>query len=374
MLHIQSELKSGKTIPEVCDPLGIKYTIKDGKAIFTYDQIESPKTHPVVRECRGLVLYTNNFDVAAFPFERFFNYGESGADVFPGDLSRCLVLPKLDGSMCNLWWDRKTDEWHVSTRSMLYAEGSVNNLTDKTFADLFREAFSKTRLKDPTNLFISTLSEAAITTFTFELTSPLNRIVTPYKELNITLLTTRRNDEDLSENSLEKTRRWAEQIGCDVLKPVPITDWQELLKMQGLAATDEGFVVVRESKQGSHKRVKVKNPAYLAISRLVSSISERAFMELIQQNGQDEYLVYYPEHREYVDKLLRGLSKMQSIIKNDWLELYNIEDRKTFALEAQKRMFPSILFSMRDKRITNLSIDLLLLRTDNLLDMVRRVY
>ena len=37
--------------------LGIKFTYgDDNRVILNYNQIDSPKNHPVVKECRGLVL------------------------------------------------------------------------------------------------------------------------------------------------------------------------------------------------------------------------------------------------------------------------------------------------------------------------------
>jgi tRNA splicing ligase len=43
---------------------------------FKYNQIDSPRTHPVVRECRGIVLEDKTWKLVAKPFNRFFNVGE----------------------------------------------------------------------------------------------------------------------------------------------------------------------------------------------------------------------------------------------------------------------------------------------------------
>ena len=44
---------------------------------FKYSQIDSPKTHPVVRASRGTVLEKGTWKLVAHPFTRFFNYGEN---------------------------------------------------------------------------------------------------------------------------------------------------------------------------------------------------------------------------------------------------------------------------------------------------------
>ena len=43
---------------------------------FKYNQLESPRTHPIVRECRGVVLEDKTWKLVAKPFNRFFNVGE----------------------------------------------------------------------------------------------------------------------------------------------------------------------------------------------------------------------------------------------------------------------------------------------------------
>lgn len=63
---------------------------------LVYCQIDSPKLHPIVRECRGLILdETNNWSVVAYPFFRFFNYEEGGADKI--DWNTATTYTKLDG-------------------------------------------------------------------------------------------------------------------------------------------------------------------------------------------------------------------------------------------------------------------------------------
>jgi hypothetical protein len=373
MLNIQKELRSGKTLAEICEPLGIKYKEQDGKVILSYDQIESSKfkNHPIVVECRGLILFTDNWDVACYPFSRFFNYNEPGADELPKDLGGCYVLTKLDGSLLSLWWDRVDNTYRVSTRKMMYAEGPVSDLVDKTFADLFREA-----AKNNTNLPFLIGSEMLSTkaNYCYELCGPLNRIVTPYKETTITLLTVR----DLT-NLNELPRKNVEEVGVTqgvkVVDRVPLTDWETLLNMEKHESMFEGYVVVKENLAGSHSRVKVKNPAYLRISRLVSSHSMRAFVELVKKNEQDEFLSYYPEYLEQIMKIVDNLWKIWYSASEDYKRLCGIEDRKQFALEAQKCLFPSILFALRDNKtcLYNLGHYIADIRADSLISMFEKV-
>lgn len=371
VLHIQAALRSGQTPYDICQPRGIDFKEADGKVLFNYDMIASYhcKSDPIVKECRGLILYSDNWDVASYGFERFFNYGEDGADSLPEDLSKCRVLPKLDGTMISLWCDRTDGGWKVSTRGMIYAEGKVGTLSDKTFAQLFWETF----LYDP-DTCLPTFNKYR--TYIFELTSPFNRIVTHYPENKVTLLTVRSN-QTLDEMPYIECFSIAGQHGLDIVRPVNVTNWQELLKMQGLDTLDEGFVVVAESKEGSHRRVKVKNPAYLSVAKIITACTEKNFLELLQTGKGDDFLAYFSEYRGNFDKLLLGLRKLEHLVKEDYLDIQHLTDRKSFAKCALEKNFPSLMFQMRDGKITNLATDLLLMRTTQLLELIHtaeRIY
>ena len=50
------------------EQLGIKPTFhEDGRVLLNYHQIDSPKTHPMVMQCRQLTLDSNNnYELVAF--------------------------------------------------------------------------------------------------------------------------------------------------------------------------------------------------------------------------------------------------------------------------------------------------------------------
>ena len=384
-LNIQKYLRAGGSLEKLTEDFGIYSTVKDGKVILTYDQIESSKckAHPIVKECRGLILYTDNYDTAAMSFERFFNYGETGAEALGNDFSKLLCLPKLDGTLITLWNDRTDSKWKVSTRGMMYAEGRVGTLSTKSFADLFWEAVKDTNIPD----FADQGTLGNDISYIFELTSPENRIVTPYTTSRATLLTMR-NKKGFGEFLHGTLAHTARDLNVDYVKPVPMTDWQTLLSMQGLAAMDEGYVLVEETNDLSHKRVKVKNPAYLAISHTVQAPTEKNFLRLVQEGAKtgavDEYLVYYPEYTPMFHDIMDKLDIILYRLIGDWANLSGVEDRKTFALYAKETPFPNIMFLLKDGRICRpgeVSTEekpgiveyLYSLSTEKLLDMIRKV-
>jgi len=104
--------------------------------LLDYNQIDSPKTDPIVMECRSLIL-DSEFNVVSRSFDRFFNYGEA-QNVMPEiDWSKAVVYPKIDGSLIKIYNYKGT--WYVSTRGMAFADSKVNGF-DMTFKDLVMKA------------------------------------------------------------------------------------------------------------------------------------------------------------------------------------------------------------------------------------------
>jgi hypothetical protein len=110
MLEVQQYLQT-KTFDDLTAELAIVVRKHDTLplAILNYDQIESrPKTHPIVRECRGLVLHAETKEVVAKSFNRFFNWGEVAEEMPDFDFSDFVVQSKEDGcfthcTKLNLW-------------------------------------------------------------------------------------------------------------------------------------------------------------------------------------------------------------------------------------------------------------------------------
>ena len=98
MLEIQKFLQN-TTPAELTTQLGIKvkhHPVYPNLMHFSYDQIESPKAHPIVQECRGIILDSaNNWKVIAYPFNRFPNYGEQWGGAI--DWTNVRVQEKVDG-------------------------------------------------------------------------------------------------------------------------------------------------------------------------------------------------------------------------------------------------------------------------------------
>lgn len=325
---------------------GIKvkeYTQEGGTSlhVLNYDQINSPKTDPVVQECRGLIL-DNNLKVVCRPFDRFFNLGEAGTEKY--DFTGYTFHNKLDGSLIKVYhW---SGMWRIATRGTAFAESSVGDW-GVTFEQLALKAAGCTTLAEFDNKLKSELQFNTGMTYLFELTALENRVVTCYAEPSMTLLAVRDNN----------TGKYfpTEYVGSfDVFKHnnyeagIPVED--VVKKANALKNLEEGFVGY--DSQGV-PRIKIKSAAYVAVHHIRGEgLNDRRCCELVLSGEQEEYLTYFPEDRGVVKPYAESLGKMLAGLEESMLLCGGIVDQKEFALAIRDIPGKSVLFSARKFKIS----------------------
>lgn len=358
-LKIQEYLRSGKTLVTLKSELGIEYNEYGSLVILNYSQIDSPKTDPIVLECRGLILEKDSWDVICYPLKRFFNHGEVLEITESFDFNKAVGLEKLDGTMVSLF--NYKDQWLMSTR------GVIENTSYVGMADItFKELFNKTAEQYPD--FWKNLDKQY--TYCFELTALENRVVTIYHERSLHLILMR-DVETLKELSIGEFNGWATKLGVSTPKTVSIKNGDELLELaKKLATLEEGFVAVIDSSYDESglcfKRVKVKNPAYVAIHHLKdrSGRSMRSFISLIRGNNEAEFLGYFPEFTPLVDQVKKSYNRyLEDIILDverlrDYLDISDEDQRKEkkkeFAFLALKCVNSDFMFNMYNGRVKDI--------------------
>jgi hypothetical protein len=295
MLQVQSYLRSGKKPSDLKLDFAIDYRTSDGLVIFNYNQIESPKSHPIVMECRSLILEEGSWDIVSMAFYRFFNYGEGSATSI--DLLNAYATEKIDGSIVHYFWHR--GKRMFSTRSMIGGVGPTNIL-GTTFKDVFDLVLRKYPL-------VAGLGNDGFN-YVFELVSPFTTVVRPYPDHDIYLLTAR--DMLLHEEAdLEKLDELAGRLGVKMPKRYRFDSLDEVARMARdlPEAAEEGYVCTDYSRglpNGSHYRIKVKNPAYVALAHIRdAATSTRAIVELVWHGNEDELLTYFPYFKPQVDEV-----------------------------------------------------------------------
>lgn len=269
-------------------------------ALLKYNQIESDFNEPICRECRGLIINTKTLKPVALSFEKFFNYGEPLADRI--DWSTAKVQEKIDGSKILVWHD---DGWHISTSGKLDAANAPLQ-NGSNFKELFQKVAVQYDLSAEADLDIYTC-------YTFELVSPENKVVIAYEPA--LYLIGARNTYNFKEINPKDT-----YVSNKVPSPkqYSLTTLDDCLKATSkMPFNKEGFVVVDRL----WNRVKIKSPAYVAAHRLFNGpLTPKRVLELIETNEIDEFLTYYPEYKNEVEKV-------QKIKENFLSEAYrNLKD------------------------------------------------
>lgn len=339
-MEVQKYLEANG-LQALVDEFNMVVTDYPDRVVLNYNQIDSPKFNPICDECRALILRKDTWEVMARSFNRFYNVGEGEVwKEFP--IEKARIDEKLDGSLISVYFD---GEWQASTRKMAFAEGGT--AFGINFRQIFDKAVENTKL-------MSYLDEQENKNFTyiFELTSPLNRIVTPYDETSVTLIGIRNNlnGYEVGKKALDYVAEQTEVARPKVFECESIEDLQR--QAAELNVMDEGFVLVVE-QDGTFSRLKCKNPKYVAIAHMRDngSISPRRILALVVTNEHGEYLGYFPEDKKYFDFVEKVYNETITRITELWNVAKDIESQKDFAITVQKQSKYSheqgILFKLR---------------------------
>ena len=342
-------LKSN-TIELLTEEFGIKVNHYDNFDILSYSQIDSPKSNPVVQECRGHVVCQTNNEIKFLcrPFDRFFNLGEMNFFEKDFDVPEYSILEKLDGSMINLWWNEFKNQWNFSTRKMGYAEGSLSTNKSKTFYNLIMDV-----IKD-INKISDHLDKNK--TYIFELTSPENRVVTRYINTKLTLLSIRNNMTGEYDN-YNQMKNWIKIINIpkiELIKLYKINNYDNILKMIDLLpAINEGYVAWNEK---NNHRVKIKNPSYVAIAHLKNNgiMAEKRIALLVLNNDEKEYLSYFPEDEYRFVPFIMARQKMKEDIDKIIEKTKEINDMKELSILIKNKndALKYILFNIKRGKLS----------------------
>lgn len=292
MLEIQKyiQLYADWELQLAAPPYNLKITHKGPYVCFKYSQLDSDFSEPIVREARGLILKKPDYKVVRMAYLKFFNYGEdNAADI---DWASARASEKLDGSLISYWYDE--DEWHISTNSTIDAFDAP--LEDKTYHN-----FGELVLKAAENMHLDTSKFNPNHIYTFELCTPINRVVI-------------KHDDFYLYHTLTRDKTTLEEIEEDIGIPKPAQyiingghadpyDFKELVN--SFDDTHEGIVV----KDKYNNRVKIKTAEYVRLHYLMGLMAPTVgnIVYLIWKNETSEFLQYFPEKKHIIDDVAAQL-------------------------------------------------------------------
>ncbi|NDB36167.1 MAG: hypothetical protein EB023_12700 [Flavobacteriia bacterium] len=335
LLHVQKYL-SEHSFTDLAREHGVYArfsTLNPFKFSLNYDQLEASDDDIIASECRGLVLESERIPqeneivgatrILALPMYRFFNYGTASAA--PVNFEDACFYEKLDGTCCILYWDRMLMRWCVATRSVPDADLPIDGFPDKSFTSLFWKAF------EASGGSTEALDYArGNMTFVFELCTPENQVIVRYSDYRVYLLAVR----DIHTGMEDKPYPWSLQIGVDIAPSYNLGSVNDMVQFVNArsASEHEGIVVCDRN----YNRVKVKNSAYMALSRVKDAAvkSPRALLEIILSGQSDDVMPLLPPYLQSVmmqqHEMLRLLMQRMDA---EYERLYD-SNRKTFAMNV----------------------------------------
>lgn len=328
--------RGGESLESIVDRLFLRRVDHpDGRTILNYDQYFSPKFDPIVRECRGLVVDRNTMTVVARAFPRFFNLGEVPAEDAVFDWSTATVSEKVDGSLMLLY--HRNGVWQVNTRGS-FADGKIDE-SGRTWDSEFFKVLSRS------DLWWYSLNESY--TYCFEFCSPWNQVVAYHPEPRLYLLSAF-NVVDGAEMQVD-ARHVAEYLQVRSPKVYGFGSGKEVvdfLKSEDVPATFEGFVV----RDGSGRRVKVKNARYVALHSLHSNGNiylVKTLVPMILAGETAEVEAYFPELTKRIEDVKARLDAAASEMMTVWQKAQSAESQREFAAVALQSPLSGILFTAR---------------------------
>jgi RNA ligase len=287
--------------------------------------------------CRGLVLDTDTWQVAALPFPKFFNLGElpsTSIEALPQE--PFSVYEKLDGSLGISY--RRGEEIALASR------GSFTS----------REAVEGTA-------FLRQLANVhdlpRFLTFLFEVICKDSRCVSRYDFEGLVLLAIFDRSAG-RELEWAEVQAWANRLGCRTPTVCPFGTLAEVIESRArLPASLEGYVI----RFASGLRVKVKGNAYLAVYKLIAGISEERLLQELADGDIEQFRRQLPEefHVE-IEQVITDLQQRAATLEVQTMDMFERAprgtDRKSFALWVQANVpadLRAALFQLFDNKMPN---------------------
>lgn len=345
-IPLQAYLRHWKSTEKLTEEFGINVIQHPSLPLIAckYDQINSPKSHPITLCSRGTVLHRDTYDLVAMPFTRFFNYCENMIEQKQFNWNDFYCNEKLDGSLVILY--HFDNDWHVNT-SGSFAFGPMVEFGD-LLSFSWRELIFKTFNKYEGFSFFKLNTKF---TYILELTSPFNKVVRTYKEPELTLLGVYNIEYDPYELSQCNVDSVAIEIGLPRPQTYHFKSETEVTEfIKDREANDpsyEGIVI----QDNTGLRFKVKSSTYLSLAHIKDNgniANPKRMVNFLLKNSADELIGYFSELKDIVNQTQEMLDKEYNNLKDVWVANYQIKDQKEFALAIQgKTKFTGVLFTIR---------------------------
>lgn len=274
---------------------------------YTTNTVYSGDWNPVTLYARGIVFDKDTGKVLAYPFEKFFNFGElvddqsnlttlaydviahQGYDNLLRDIStqRFRVMDKLDGSLGIMFWTGKT--WLIKTAGSFVSEQAL--WANKWAAD---------------NIDVTKLDKNC--TYMFEIIYDEDVHPIQYDFEGLVLL-------GINDNTTMKEKPFADivhtafELKINHAEVLEFTDFDEVVKYaKALPNAKEGVVVTFDNGF----KVKIKGAEFLALQRIFHYLSPAVIWENFDwENAESSYSIAAQYAEDFIKNIPEELTDMK---------------------------------------------------------------
>ena len=322
------------------DPYNLKISRDGDYIMFKYNQISSDFTIPLVREARGIIFRESDWGCVCEKFTKFGNYGEPYCTDI--DWATASVQEKVDGSLIGMFYD---NGWHICTNGTIDAfKAELNDVKYPTFGALVQDAM-------PISWGAWEETADPKCTYIFELVSPYNRVVIPYKETKLYFLGMRDMEDGREWNPEDSDMSYV----FEMPKRYPLHSLEDVQKAANALPWDqEGYVVCDRN----FNRVKIKSGAYIMAhyARNNGVVNTERLVQIILDGEQEEFLTYASDYTDELKKVEEAMCEIGYKAFDKLKEIFNMkefENRGAYAREVMKcpTYMKDFLFHCFDSRI-----------------------
>lgn len=346
---------------------GLKVNTHKGYLIVKYrygslDEKLDPEEFPWLRYCRGAIIDSESHRLVAIPPPKALPYETCETSQEDTDPPEYQSL--IDGTMVNVWFNNKENQWTISTRGEI---GGNNRWSKGSFKAMFEECLSPDiyetldrqcsysfvmRHRDNRNVSPIYQNEAYLV--------EVYRII-PYKVYTSTLQRTESEENLLlTGDPVDKDPR---------ITRIPHSEFPDILRVDS-TGDKEAFMRYHDNPKTpplpyhckgytvkvGEERYKRLNPLFERVQAMRGETNNPCLNYLIsrRQGYLKEYLKYFPEHvhlfNEYRDKLHTLSNDLYTHYKNT--HIYKTSEKKDIPYHLKPLVFEVHGLYLRDKTPT----------------------
>ena len=250
----------------------------------------------------------------------------------------CYAEEIVDGTMINLFYDKLTKAWEISSKSTFGAKCLFFNNSEYKEEDTFRYMFFE--VCKAIGFDYTSLPKENCYSFVFQ--HPRNRIVLPITEMKLYLIAAYRiNNENYTITKLQEEDLTTFLKGTYIQTPKPYNftsydDLEALISVMNENYKDAGIMIYHEP---SGLRTKIRNPNYEFVRGLRGNQPklQYRYLELRQQDKVAAYLRYYPEALPEFNKFKQQIHTFTEELHTHYIACYIKKSKPLVEFEEKFR-------------------------------------